>query len=41
MSISILNAALMALAALHFFICSTTRMRLSHAGAGADKVVKS
>ncbi len=41
MSISILNAALMALAALSLFASSTTSVRLSRAGVGADKVVKS
>ena len=41
MSISTLNMALVALAALSLMACSTTRVRLSRAGVGANKVVKS
>jgi len=41
MSISTLNAVLMALAALSLFASSTTRVRLSRAAIGANKVVKS
>jgi len=41
MSISTLNAALMALAALSLFTCLTTSVRLSRARVGAAKVVKS
>ena len=40
MSISTLNMALVALAALSLMACSTTSVRLSRAGVGADKVVK-
>jgi hypothetical protein len=36
-----LNAALVALAALSLFACSTKRVRLSRAGVAADRVVKS
>ena len=40
MSISTLNMALVGLAALSLMACSTTSVRLSRAGVGADKVVK-
>jgi hypothetical protein len=41
MSISTLNAALIVLAALSLFACSTPSVRLSRVGIGADKVAKS
>ena len=41
MSISTLTMALVALAALSLAVCSTTSVRLSRAGVGVDKVVKS
>ena len=40
MSMSTLNAALMALAALSLFVCSNPSVRLSRAGIDANKVVK-
>ncbi len=40
MSMSILNMALAALAALNLMACPTTSARSSRTGVGADKVVK-